>query len=71
MDKRRVGRPIKNTSPEAARSIDLWFAPKKDRNLRKLGIRKSESLDMRKVMRETDGEGGPWFYQYAIKKGLL
>lgn len=35
------------------------------------GLRKSETHVMRKVMRETEGRGGPWFEQYAIKKGIL
>lgn len=30
-----------------------------------------EYYAMRRVMKETEGRGGPWFEQYAIKKGLL
>ncbi|WP_086931440.1 hypothetical protein [Agarilytica rhodophyticola] len=35
------------------------------------GISLGELRMMRNVMRKTDGMGGPWFYQYAIKGGLL
>lgn len=36
-----------------------------------LGYSRAEGRVMGRVMRETEGDGGPWFYQYAIKKGLL
>ena len=39
--------------------------------LNRLGIQKSESKCMRKVMIETQGDGGPWFQQYVIKTNLF
>lgn len=36
-----------------------------------LGYSRVEGRVMGRVMRETDGDGGPWFYQYAIKNNLL
>lgn len=32
---------------------------------------KDERATMRKVMRETNGEGGPWFEHYTKSQGLL
>lgn len=55
----------------AERAIGIWQMKGYKRIFWKLGVSKEERKTMRKVMRETDGDGGPWFYQYAIKKGLI
>lgn len=36
-----------------------------------LGLSKSETLTMCRVMTRTCGEGGPWFKEYSARKGLL
>jgi len=53
------------------KSIRARRGPREDINNIVLRISPSEQRMMRKVMHETDGLGGPWFYRYAIKKGLL
>jgi len=40
-------------------------------SLTSLGISRSESAAMRRVMEETNGDGGPWFYRHAIMSGLI
>jgi len=36
-----------------------------------LNLSLPEALSMRRTMHETGGFGGPWFEQYAQKKGLF
>ncbi len=40
-------------------------------NYKENGYSRSENMTMKKVMKETDGYGGPWFGQFSIRKGLL
>ena len=65
------GRPKIKTSPRADKAINLWKGATCNKVFRGMGISKPEIAAMRCVMRETDGDGGPWFEWYAKKNNLL
>jgi hypothetical protein len=65
------GRKAVRINPRAEKSIALWKGAADKRVRRELGVSNDEMACMRAVMRDTDGNGGPWFYQYAIRKGLI
>lgn len=56
---------------KSQKAIEIWKMKGYKRIFWKLGISKGESKTMRKVMRETKGEGGPWFKEYSEKNNLL
>ena len=66
-----MGRPKVRVNQCAEKAIGLWSGAACNRTARCIGVNRAEMAAMAAVMRDTDGGGGPWFYQYSIKKGLL
>ena len=65
----RVQKPIAIGANRIDRAIDA-----KAPTIRLLGLKgvsKVEYYTMRRVMKDTGGNGGPWFQQYSMIKGFL
>lgn len=55
----------------AEKAIKLWPVSTDRKRLANIGVNREEMWTMRKVMRESNGNGGPWFKEYAEKNNLL
>lgn len=56
---------------KSQKAIESWCGSNASRTSFKRGYSLEESAAMIRVMRETNGDGGPWFKQYAAKNKLL
>ena len=56
---------------KSQKAIEAWHGSNASRSSYVRGYSLEESATMIRVMRETKGEGGPWFKEYAEKNNLL